>query len=150
MIGQWDRNMDVLLVFIGLFSAIQTAFIIEFYKRLRPDTASVSASLLADIALSLRCQNNATMCTLSRQTLPSTIGFQPTLAVRWTNLLWFTSLTISLTVLTIALLAKQWAFAYETEGTGPLRVHACMRQFRLNGVTDWHMPAAIDSLPLLR
>ncbi|KII89394.1 hypothetical protein PLICRDRAFT_59024, partial [Plicaturopsis crispa FD-325 SS-3] len=42
----WNQNMDVILIFAALFSAILTAFIIEFYKNLQPDPQQTTADLL--------------------------------------------------------------------------------------------------------
>ncbi|KII89361.1 hypothetical protein PLICRDRAFT_175554 [Plicaturopsis crispa FD-325 SS-3] len=45
----WNQNMDVILIFAALFSAILTAFIIEFYKNLQPDPQQTTAELLLNI-----------------------------------------------------------------------------------------------------
>ncbi|KAH7089301.1 hypothetical protein BKA62DRAFT_161835 [Auriculariales sp. MPI-PUGE-AT-0066] len=39
----WHKTLDVLLIFVGLFSAIATAFIIEAYKGLQPDYGEITA-----------------------------------------------------------------------------------------------------------
>ncbi|KAJ7222981.1 hypothetical protein B0H12DRAFT_291870 [Mycena haematopus] len=49
----WRSDMDGLLIFAGLFSAILTAFLIESYKTLSPDSGDTTVLLLAQISLQL-------------------------------------------------------------------------------------------------
>ncbi|KII89358.1 hypothetical protein PLICRDRAFT_60023, partial [Plicaturopsis crispa FD-325 SS-3] len=42
----WNQILDVILIFAALFSAILTAFIIEFYQGLQPDPQQTAAALL--------------------------------------------------------------------------------------------------------
>ncbi|KZV82927.1 hypothetical protein EXIGLDRAFT_626369, partial [Exidia glandulosa HHB12029] len=37
MLDGWNKTLDILLIFAGLFSAVATAFVIESYKFLQPD-----------------------------------------------------------------------------------------------------------------
>ncbi|KII87739.1 hypothetical protein PLICRDRAFT_112039, partial [Plicaturopsis crispa FD-325 SS-3] len=62
MLSSWSSNMDALLTFSGLFSAVVTAFIIEFYKLLQPDPQQTSNALLLEIAQSIHnLANNVSM-----------------------------------------------------------------------------------------
>ncbi|EMD37777.1 hypothetical protein CERSUDRAFT_50825, partial [Gelatoporia subvermispora B] len=58
----WKDQIDNLLVFAGLFSAVVTAFNVELYQQLSPDnTAEVTAQAMVHISAqlsSLRIENN--------------------------------------------------------------------------------------------
>ncbi|KAG8960058.1 hypothetical protein FRC03_007103, partial [Tulasnella sp. 419] len=45
MVDGWNRSLDNLLVFSGLFSGVNTAFIIETYKLLQQDPAEETARM---------------------------------------------------------------------------------------------------------
>ncbi|EKM54919.1 uncharacterized protein PHACADRAFT_60661, partial [Phanerochaete carnosa HHB-10118-sp] len=47
------EDIDTLLVFAGLFSAVLTAFVIESYHNLQPDTSTETVTLLRQISLQL-------------------------------------------------------------------------------------------------
>ncbi|KAF8585030.1 hypothetical protein K439DRAFT_1410374, partial [Ramaria rubella] len=145
MTDGWNGEMDVLLVFAALFSAILTAFIIEFYRQLQPDTQSASLVLLTNMAMVLQCIANGTTCT-NLPTLPPN-DFQVPEKFQWINALWFTSLTLSLSVSAMAILVKQWIHAYYSGLTGLPKTYARIRQFRYNGIKKWHMSGIINALP---
>ncbi|KAF9475238.1 hypothetical protein BDN70DRAFT_814406, partial [Pholiota conissans] len=46
----WKEEVQTLLIFAGLFSAVVTAFIIESYKFLKPDPNDIIIRLLAEIS----------------------------------------------------------------------------------------------------
>ncbi|KAJ7280027.1 hypothetical protein C8J57DRAFT_1501484 [Mycena rebaudengoi] len=48
-VDKWRSGLDALLVFLGLFSAIVTAFLVESLNRLRPDEAARTNELLANL-----------------------------------------------------------------------------------------------------
>ncbi|KAJ7188998.1 hypothetical protein C8R46DRAFT_866076, partial [Mycena filopes] len=50
LVESWRGNMDGMLIFAGLFSASLTAFIIESYKTLTPDSGDTTAALLKQIS----------------------------------------------------------------------------------------------------
>ncbi|EKM58672.1 uncharacterized protein PHACADRAFT_58238, partial [Phanerochaete carnosa HHB-10118-sp] len=43
----YTEDIDTLLVFAGLFSAILTAFVVQTYQMLQPDTQDTTNQLLA-------------------------------------------------------------------------------------------------------
>ncbi|KDQ13070.1 hypothetical protein BOTBODRAFT_76890, partial [Botryobasidium botryosum FD-172 SS1] len=101
MIKGWNDCMDVLLIFAGLFSAVVTAFLIESYKRLGEDSASVTNALI-------RWQIGTS------QGIPQSFNplqpptFEPSSNIVRVNCLWFSSLIISLGATVVTVLAKQW------------------------------------------
>ncbi|KAI0263161.1 hypothetical protein BGY98DRAFT_889945, partial [Russula aff. rugulosa BPL654] len=50
MTDAWKEDADGLLVFTGLFSATVGAFVIEFYKKLSPDSGGQTVALLQQIS----------------------------------------------------------------------------------------------------
>ncbi|KAK0212195.1 hypothetical protein DFS33DRAFT_1279827 [Desarmillaria ectypa] len=49
MVGECRENLDMLLVFTGLFSAVVTTFIVQTYQNLQADYTWVSAMLLFEL-----------------------------------------------------------------------------------------------------
>ncbi|KIJ36349.1 hypothetical protein M422DRAFT_782264 [Sphaerobolus stellatus SS14] len=137
----WNADMDVLLVFAALFSAILTAFIIEFYKQLQPDTTTV---LLNDMSSSLRCLASGVTC---HNDVPVSLTFEIPVIFRWINTLWFTSLMLSLSVSSVAILVKQWVHAYYAGLKGLPNTYARIRQFRFAGIQKWKMSGVVSLLP---
>ncbi|EJD43456.1 hypothetical protein AURDEDRAFT_26187, partial [Auricularia subglabra TFB-10046 SS5] len=86
----YREQIDTLLVFAGLFSAVVTAFTIESYQWLHNDAGDVSAQLLAHIAEVL--VRNLTGQSVP---LPTTSALSDATATR-INVYWFLSLILSL------------------------------------------------------
>ncbi|OCH87586.1 hypothetical protein OBBRIDRAFT_147821 [Obba rivulosa] len=141
----WQSDMDTLLIFAALFSAVLTAFVIEAYPNLEPDDTQTTAQLLQAILLTL--QSNASAA--SAIALSAETAFHaPASAVR-VNVFWFASLIISVSVAFLAILAKQWIYNLST-GTSPIPVAGGrQRQYRRDGLNAWRLPAIITSLPVL-
>ncbi|EEB96472.1 hypothetical protein MPER_04389, partial [Moniliophthora perniciosa FA553] len=53
MVKNWKEDIDTLLVFAGLFSAVVTAFLIEAYQWLSEDPADTTVMLLTQISMQL-------------------------------------------------------------------------------------------------
>ncbi|KAI0795306.1 hypothetical protein BC629DRAFT_1286980, partial [Irpex lacteus] len=95
-----DTKEDIDTLLAGLFSAVLTAFLVESYQRLLPDTASqmlaTSSQTLAvmqQISLQL---SNSTYQPLDIIPNATFIAFQPSSADIRVNVLWFASLIFSL------------------------------------------------------
>ncbi|KAJ7455581.1 hypothetical protein FB451DRAFT_1048897, partial [Mycena latifolia] len=104
LVESWKSDMEGMLIFAGLFSASLTAFLIESYKTLNPDTGDATVRLLAQISLQLAASANG-----STLQLPESTPFTPPAASLVCNALWFISLGFSLTCALIATLLEQWA-----------------------------------------
>ncbi|KAJ7475223.1 hypothetical protein B0H11DRAFT_2428787, partial [Mycena galericulata] len=105
LVDSWRGNMNGILIFAGLFSAILTSFIIQSYQSLQPDPMLLS---LAHISQQLA---NAT----NTSPIPPSIYAPQNLVV--CNILWFISLGLSLASALTATLVDQWArdFLQRTE-----------------------------------
>jgi Family of unknown function (DUF6535) len=91
----------------GLFSATVGAFIIEFYKKLSPDSGDQTVALLCQISQQLSNFVNG-----SCSTPPIGQSFSPGASIIWVNAMWIMSLLLSLTASLFATLLQQWARRY--------------------------------------
>ncbi|KAG9076130.1 hypothetical protein FS749_012128, partial [Ceratobasidium sp. UAMH 11750] len=104
LVDRKNKNLDMMLLFATLFSAILTAFIIEAKGLPQPDPADVSLTLLLAIAHSQQRIEQGVPQVLPVIELPE---FSPTMSVRWINGLWYTALALSLAAALAAMLAKE-------------------------------------------
>ncbi|KZT62320.1 hypothetical protein CALCODRAFT_410546, partial [Calocera cornea HHB12733] len=109
MIEGWDKNMDVLLVFSALFSAVVTAFLVLSIALLSPDTSQQAVDALMVISAQLSAINSGGSAPPASYQAPA---FEPSTASIGINALWVLSLTISLFTSVLAMLAKQWLRNY--------------------------------------
>ncbi|KAG8698025.1 hypothetical protein FRC08_006176 [Ceratobasidium sp. 394] len=136
-----NRNLDMMLVFAALFSAILTSFLLDSKNMMQPDAADTSNQLLARIAQRLE-NPNAPLAPADTST------FSPSSSARWINGLWFTSLVFSLSAALIAMLAKEWLDTFVTSRPRPAHAFALKRQARLDALYSWGALHIIDYLPL--
>ncbi|KAJ6506853.1 armadillo-type protein, partial [Mycena sanguinolenta] len=122
----FNSNLDPLLIFATLFSAILTAFLVELQKDLqdRPDTAN--GLVLADTG-----QNDA----LIRQTL--------------VNRFWSLSLMFSLMSALGASVAKGWITQLSPVNPGTLWKDASEHSRHVVEIRRWQMKFVIECLPVL-
>ncbi|KAJ7119743.1 hypothetical protein C8R44DRAFT_572497, partial [Mycena epipterygia] len=104
LVESWKSDMEGMLIFAGLFSASLTAFIIESYKTLLPDSGDSTVQLLAQISQQLAAAANG-----STFHPPPLVHFAAPATSLLCNALWFVSLGLSLTCALIATLLEQWA-----------------------------------------
>ncbi|PIL23218.1 hypothetical protein GSI_14527 [Ganoderma sinense ZZ0214-1] len=143
LVEQWQKAMDSLLVYAGLFSAVLTAFNVQSYQLLQPGPTDPTLAVLQQISSQLNSFTvnpsfiNSTQPARSPdQLLPP---FQADVSVIWINTLWFVSLVCSLASASIALIVKQWLFEESKGLSGTSRETARLRQYRLNSLIKWHV-----------
>ncbi|QRV96752.1 DNA-directed RNA polymerase subunit beta' [Ceratobasidium sp. AG-Ba] len=144
LVREKNGNLDVMLLFAALFSAILTAFLIESKNLLQEDTGDVTVSLLLAIAQSQQRIEQGNPQMLSPIERPA---FSIPASARWINGLWFTALALSLAAALIAMLAKEWLIAYTASRSRSARTYAHLHQKRLNGMIRWQALHIIDLLP---
>ncbi|KAL0063655.1 hypothetical protein AAF712_009454 [Marasmius tenuissimus] len=139
LVGGWKEDIDTLLVFAGLFSAVVTAFTIESYQWLEPAPEDANVVLLTQIFQKL---NN--------ETISPPPQFEVSASAIRINVLWFLSLTIALVDALFALLCKQWIREHvrHTHTRSPAEALA-LRWLRNQSLEKWHVPAILASLPIL-
>ncbi|KAI0685970.1 hypothetical protein BC835DRAFT_485767 [Cytidiella melzeri] len=121
-VEDYKDDIDTLLVFAGLYSAVLTAFVIESYPLLQEDTAVPS---------------------------PSLSQFEPTPAAVRLNVLWFASLVLSLSTASLGIMVKQWLREYMSFTTSSAQGHLRVRAYRRSGLETWKVFGIASTLPLL-
>ncbi|KAG8918526.1 hypothetical protein FRC01_001811, partial [Tulasnella sp. 417] len=137
-----NGNLDVLLIFAALFSAINTTFISLTMPDLSPNPSDETNNLLR--LLVMRVDNN----TLTPSDLAPPFSVKSNSIT--VNCLLYASLSCSLLAAVGAMMAKEWLQSFDRTGqTGPLEEQALFRQRKFNGVQEWHLEALIKFLPNL-
>jgi hypothetical protein len=90
----------------GLFSATVGAFIIEFYKKMSPDSGDQTVALLGQISQQLANFPNGTYSITANRPPP------PSASMICVNAMWLISLVFSLASALIATLLQEWASRY--------------------------------------
>ncbi|KAG8948408.1 hypothetical protein FRC04_009778 [Tulasnella sp. 424] len=135
-------NLDVLLIFAALFSAINTAFISMTMSDLSPNPSDKTNALLE---LLVKRADNTTL-TPSDLTPP----FSPQLSSIVVNFLLYASLCCSLLAAMGAMLGKEWLQSFDRTGqTGLSEEQGRLRQRKFNGIKRWHLEGTILFLPNL-
>ncbi|KAJ7659202.1 hypothetical protein DFH06DRAFT_437766 [Mycena polygramma] len=106
----FNSDLNPLLIFAGLSSAILSEFLIEIRKGLQKDPQAITNSLLV---LLIESQRNAT-----GPKIPAPSHFDPSSSARWINDLWLSSLMFSLMSALGASLAKGWVTQFSSSVAG--------------------------------
>ncbi|PSR79449.1 hypothetical protein PHLCEN_2v7036 [Hermanssonia centrifuga] len=150
-LDRWKAEMDNLLIFAGLLSAVVTAFTVESYQWLRDDPAATSVVLLAQISDKMTSFSVAAGFINSTDPNPRPIDTSSFLvpdAVR-INMLWVLSLTFSLIAAFLALAVQQWLRHIPLPEDMTIRQSTRLRQFRQEGLGHWRVPMIVSFLPIL-
>ncbi|KAK1235712.1 hypothetical protein PQX77_001083 [Marasmius sp. AFHP31] len=139
LVAGWKEDIDTLLVFAGLFSAVVTAFTIESYQWLQEAPEDTTVALLRQISQQL----NGT-------SIPEPDTFAVSSSDVAINVLWFLSLITALVDALFALLCKQWLREHrrDTHTRTPAEALA-LRWLRNQGLEKWPVPTILASLPIL-
>ncbi|KAJ7692907.1 hypothetical protein B0H17DRAFT_894574, partial [Mycena rosella] len=143
LVESWRSDMDGMLIFAGLFSASLTAFVIESYKTLTPDSGAAAVNLLMQISQQLAAAANGTSFTLPPTEL------KPPSTSLICNALWFTSLGLSLTCALIATLLEQWArdFIHRADMRSAPVIRARIFSYLYYGLKRFDMHAVVEVVP---
>ncbi|KAJ7278699.1 hypothetical protein C8J57DRAFT_1465056 [Mycena rebaudengoi] len=146
LVESWKSDMGGMLIFAGLFSASLTAFLIESYKTLSPDSGDTTVRLLSQISLQIAASANG-----SAFLIAPTIPFTPPTTSLICNALWFVSLSLSLSSALIATLLDQWArdFLHRSEMHSAPVVRARIFSYLYYGLKRFNMHAVVEIIPLL-
>ena len=134
----------------GLFSAIVTAFIIDSYKRLQPDSGDNTVILLTQISHQLAALQNGSLSNISMPSTTST-SFEPPTSMLCVNALWFLSLVFSLSCALFATLVEQWARLYSLAIQRRPAPHqrARIRSYLYEGLLAYGMSTVVKGIPTL-
>ncbi|KAI0067209.1 hypothetical protein BV25DRAFT_1819519 [Artomyces pyxidatus] len=145
----WKGNMDGILIFTGLFSASVSAFIIEAYKNLNPDSGDTTVILLQQISQQFAAYANGTPIAPPQDVAQR--PFKPSASMLRVNIWWFLSLVLSVCCALAATLVQQWTRKYLQ--TAQLRSspqsRARIRTHLYQGVVSFRMSATANTIPFL-
>jgi Family of unknown function (DUF6535) len=131
-----------------VFSATVAAFLIESYKLLLPDPALESATLLRQATEQLAAISNGV-----HLSPPSTADdpFRPKRYAIHVNILWFLSLTLSLSCALAATLVQQWTRRYLrlTQSDKAPKRRVWIRTYLFNGMKIFHTRWVVENISLL-
>ncbi|KAL0955801.1 hypothetical protein HGRIS_002009 [Hohenbuehelia grisea] len=140
----YNDNLDIVLIFSGLFSAVSTTFIQGMVDDLEPDPNETTNALLQIIAHSL----NASLFPDPPEQPLSWDG--PDSLTVWTQCILYASLAASLLAALGGVLGKQWLNYYaRLEERGSTDARCRSRQQKLYGIDRWRFRGVIECLPLL-
>ncbi|KAI0754384.1 hypothetical protein C8Q80DRAFT_1266025 [Daedaleopsis nitida] len=153
LITRWNKEMDTLLVYAGLFSAVLTAFNVQSYQLLQSAPTDDITAVLKQISTQLNSfALSSSFANSTQQSQPlerlQPPFYAPASAV-WINTLWFSSLVCSLASASIALMVKQWLHELAVGVSGQERESARRRQYRLNGFLKWHIGTVVVVIPIV-
>ncbi|KAJ3532690.1 hypothetical protein NM688_g7387 [Phlebia brevispora] len=152
-IDSWKDELNNLLVFAGLFSAVVTAFTVESYTWLQQDSGDATNMFLAYI--SLQVSPSPTYLPLINSSVPAlplqnvTSAFVPAAIAVPINTLWVLSLTLSLMSAFFAIAVQQWLRHLRLPADIPVRRAVELLALRADGLKTWQVPSIISLLPLL-
>ncbi|CAA7264386.1 unnamed protein product [Cyclocybe aegerita] len=141
--SSWKAEIDNILIFAGLFSASVTAFLIESYKWLQPDSGTYVSQLLTLTYESFINPVNA------QEKLSTLSDPFPQSASERINIYWFLSLTLSLATVLVGIIATQWLREYQRDVLLSSKAKLALRQMRHEGLQYWSIPRIVAMLPLL-
>ncbi|KAI0790540.1 hypothetical protein C8Q75DRAFT_806443 [Abortiporus biennis] len=145
------EDIDTLLVFAGLFSAVVTAFIIEAYQNLQANPPDVSAQVLVQISQQLYSITGVQgfgNTSTSSDTTASSSSFGTTQAIHVSSL-WFASLVCSLMTASLGILVKQWLREYMAHDHLSPRAYIRVRHRRQQGIVQYRVFEIAAVLPLI-
>ncbi|KAF9782722.1 hypothetical protein BJ322DRAFT_166918 [Thelephora terrestris] len=136
-------DLDITLIFAGLFSAVASAFIIPIQAQLQPDYTQLSYDLLWMTANSTGMNPPPKPSSDSPWTGPN-----PTLV--HVQAILFSSLAVSLLAAFVAMLGKQWLNRYSrADIRGSPTVRSRDRQRKMDGMATWRFKFVMESLPMM-
>ncbi|KAJ3516905.1 hypothetical protein NLJ89_g831 [Agrocybe chaxingu] len=142
MCGSWKAEIDNILIFAGLFSASVTAFLIESYKWLQPDSGTYVSQLLTLTYESVSPGDAQEKLSALSDPFPQSTSER-------INIYWFLSLTLSLATVLVGIIATQWLREYQRDVLLSSKAELSLRQMRHEGLQYWCIPRIIAMLPLL-
>ncbi|KAI9455372.1 hypothetical protein F5148DRAFT_393032 [Russula earlei] len=147
-------DMDGVLIFAGLFSAVLTGFTIDSKQALKPSPSDQMVYYLQ--------QNVAMLSQISRQVsflapqlvIPTTPPppfptSNPSSSDIRVNAFWFMALGFSLSAALLAILVQQWVrdYMHVFQRYGDPLKSARIRQFLYEGSEGWYMPIVAEAVP---
>ncbi|KZT65268.1 hypothetical protein DAEQUDRAFT_769022 [Daedalea quercina L-15889] len=145
---KWNKEMESMLLFATLFSAVVTAFVVLSYPTLRPDTGSATVALLSQLVDSINQNQTQHLIQASTRVVSQSSFIPMAYAVR-VNAFWFASLVVSVSVAFLTILAKQWLASLGGDQHPSVEICGRQYQYRYDNARAWRLASALEFLPLL-
>ncbi|KAG1902437.1 uncharacterized protein F5891DRAFT_1106962, partial [Suillus fuscotomentosus] len=144
---RYTTDMDIVLIFSGLFSAVSTGFIVAMESNLNHDPSDTTNALLKQI-VQIGLGNLAEAGTAPVD--PGSTWSPSALAVR-IQLVAYASLSMSLLAAFGAVLGKQWLGYYKSNryGRGSEEERGKRRQEKFDGIVTWYFDAVVQCFPVI-
>ncbi|KAJ3485496.1 hypothetical protein NLI96_g4912 [Meripilus lineatus] len=146
-----NENVDTILVFAGLFSAVIITLVIEASRLLQRDQAEATTMILLHISQQLSSfAITGSPTFINSTTIPAVLPpFTPDTKSKWVNALWLAALVLSLITASLGMLVKQWFREYLTGVFVAPRERCRVRYFRRVGLLWYKVPEIAGVLPIL-
>ncbi|KAG1894723.1 uncharacterized protein F5891DRAFT_1254640 [Suillus fuscotomentosus] len=137
---QYDGDMDIVLIFPGLFSGVNTVFI----ATMGPSDATTTDALLTQI-ITLMVMNSHGNPVIDTYPLPVPPAYSS--GQIWFQTPAYASLSFSLLAAFGAILGKQWLRIYKLKrfGCGSLEEQGKNRQHKFDSLKAWHLDAVLQT-----
>ncbi|KAI0689231.1 hypothetical protein BC835DRAFT_1283343, partial [Cytidiella melzeri] len=147
-IEDYKDDIDTLLVFAGLFSAVLSAFLVALYPNLQPQPLNQALQVLERIetqTAGYRFESGYLNSTAP--TTGTSIPFQAAHSDIVTNILWFASLIVSLVTASFGILVKQWLREYLAAEIPSPQARLRVRHLRYPALRKWKVFEIAAALP---
>ncbi|KAG8718605.1 hypothetical protein FRC08_004849 [Ceratobasidium sp. 394] len=150
---RWDRelvdgrnNVCIVKLAFSLFLVL-CRFIVESIGDLKPDPTESTAQTLLIVSQTLVAIANGQPVSLPAQVESEGTPFSPSRSAVAVNVLWLLSLSLSVAVSLVAMLAKEWCYKFMSGRSGQIYDQARRRQERWNGIERWKLQELLAWLP---
>ncbi|KAK7678315.1 hypothetical protein QCA50_018663 [Cerrena zonata] len=144
------EDIDTLLVFAGLFSAVVSAFAVDSYTTLQQQPEDSTNQILLQISSQLASFTISGSSVNSAASMFTPVSnFKPPSPSVRINTLWSLSLAISLITASLSILVKQWFHEFMAQNTMDPQQQVRIRVFRDQGLKRWRVFEIAAFLPLL-
>lgn len=147
-VAQWKEDINNLLIFSGLSSAVLTGFIVPLYVMLAATQALISMS--AHLSIVAADSGHTTIANwLLSLSADTTSSSGPSATIVAVCVLWFIALLLSIGAASLAISIIQWLHHHTTTTSKTPRQSVRVWYFRRTGLSSWGVEQAITILPLL-
>ncbi|KAG2130553.1 hypothetical protein BD769DRAFT_1573959, partial [Suillus cothurnatus] len=139
---RYTGDMDIVLVFSGLFSAVSTSFIVAMESNLSPDPSETTNALLTQL-VQIGLGNFTAAGTTPVNPTSTWLPSAPLLRI---HMVAYASLSMSLLAAFGAVLGKQWLGYYKSNryGRGSQEERGKRRQEKFDGLVTWYFDAVVQ------
>ncbi|KAI0337759.1 hypothetical protein BDW22DRAFT_1339206, partial [Trametopsis cervina] len=146
----YKEDMDALLVFIGLFSAVLAGFVAMSFSLLQASPADSMVFIMTGMSIQAASYTITGSFINSTTPAPTSLPqFEPSHNAIVVNILWTASLIVSLATASFAICVKQWLRGYTASTTSFALYKMRIRFFRRLALQDWDVLEIASALPFL-